>query len=80
MTIADRIYELVKVMPEEQATAVLNFVEHLNEEARSSTITQPAIAQGILTGLRGIAKRSGTALTDEQLQAEYTDYLTEKYQ
>ncbi|MDX2242828.1 MAG: DUF2281 domain-containing protein [Leptolyngbyaceae cyanobacterium bins.302] len=35
MTIAERIYELVKAMPEEQANAVLNFVEHLHQEQQS---------------------------------------------
>jgi hypothetical protein len=34
---------------------------------------------GTLTGLRAIAKRSGSALNDEELKAEYTDYLTQKY-
>ncbi len=38
------------------------------------------IPSGTLTGLRGIAKRSGIAPNDEDLQAEYTDYLTQKYQ
>lgn len=37
MTIADRIYELVKAMPEEQATAVLNFVEHLHQEQQPTS-------------------------------------------
>jgi hypothetical protein len=38
------------------------------------------IPPGTLTGLRGIAKRLGTAPSDDDLKAEYTDYLTQKYQ
>ncbi|WP_169612754.1 hypothetical protein [Nodosilinea sp. P-1105] len=40
----------------------------------------PTIPFGTLTGLHGIAKQPGTAPRDEALQADYTDYLTQKYQ
>lgn len=33
-----------------------------------------------LTKLRSIAKRTGKAPSDKELQAEYTDYLVQKYQ
>jgi hypothetical protein len=53
--------------------------EFLHQKQLSSPQPQ-AIPPGTLTGLRGIAKRPGTALNDEVLQADYTDYLTQKYQ
>lgn len=33
-----------------------------------------------ITRLWGIAKRPGLAPSDRELQAEYTNYLTQKYQ
>jgi len=48
--------------------------------AGSETTTRSPMPKGTLTGLRGIAKRSGTPPTDADLQEEYTDYLTQKYQ
>lgn len=78
----EKIYELVKALPESQAVEVLDFVEFLSQKARLQAGVLPpgAIPKGTLTGLRGIAKRSGTPPTDADLQGEYTDYLTEKYQ
>lgn len=78
----ERIYELVKALPEDQAVEVLDFVEFLRQKAQLQARTTPpaAIPKGMLTGLRGIAKRSGTPPTDEELREEYTDYLSQKYQ
>jgi Putative addiction module component len=50
--------------------------ERLAEIDRGAVQTIPVT----LTGLRGIAKHSGTAPSDRELQSEYTDYLTQKYQ
>ena len=79
---AEKIYELVKTMPEEQAREVLDFVEFLKQKTRTKTTaeTPKEMPQGTLTGLRGIAKRSGQTLTDEELLDDYTNYLSQKYQ
>jgi len=77
MTAAEKIYELVKTMPEEQAQEVLAFVEILGSQSKSQPLSE--IPKGTLTGLRGIAKRE-TTLTDQEIREEYTDYLAEKYQ
>ncbi|MBW4521106.1 MAG: DUF2281 domain-containing protein [Scytolyngbya sp. HA4215-MV1] len=76
------IYELVKTLPENQVAEVLDFVEFLRQKAelQAGVLPQAAIPKGTLTGLRGIAKRSGTPPTDAGLQEEYTDYLSQKYQ
>ncbi len=44
-----------------------------------ATPPSKAIFPGTLTGLRGIAKRPGSASNDDDLQAEYTNDLTQKY-
>jgi hypothetical protein len=75
----ERIYELVKMMPSQQADEVLDFVEFIRQKAQAKAALQP-IPQGTLTGLRGFAKRAGVAPTDEELREEYTDYLIQKYQ
>jgi hypothetical protein len=79
MTAAEKLYQLIQSFPESQINEVLNFAEFLHQKQ----FTPPqhrAIPPGTLTGLRGIAKRTGTAPSDRELQAEYTDYLTQKYQ
>lgn len=78
----ERIYELVKALPEAEAVEVLDFVEFLRQKTqlKSGMTSHTAIPKGTLTGLRGIAKRAGTAPTDEELREEYTDYLAQKYQ
>jgi hypothetical protein len=78
----EKIYELVRALPEKQAAEVLDFVEFLSQKARLQAGLLPpgALPKGTLTGLRGIAKRSGTPPTDAALQEEYTDYLSQKYQ
>ncbi len=77
MTAAEKLYQLIQALPENQINEVLNFAEFLHQ--KQLTIPQ-AIPSGTLTGLRGIAKRPGSAPSDRELQAEYTDYLTQKYQ
>ncbi len=79
MTAAEKLYQLIQALPENQIYEVLNFAEFLHQ--KQLTTPQPkAIPPGTLTGLRGIAKRPGSAPSDRELQAEYTDYLTQKYQ
>lgn len=82
MSTAEQIYELVKTLSEEQASEVLYFAEFLKQKAqfKSERLSQFGIPKGTLTGLRGIAKRSGTSPTDEKIREEYIDYLSQKYQ
>ncbi|MEM9090395.1 MAG: DUF2281 domain-containing protein [Cyanobacteria bacterium P01_F01_bin.53] len=78
MTAVEKLQQLIQILPESQIKEVLHFAEFLHQKQSS---TQPdTIPVGTLTGLRGIAKRSGSAPTDEELQTEYTDYLAQKYQ
>ncbi|MEZ2226761.1 MAG: DUF2281 domain-containing protein [Microcoleus sp.] len=77
MTAAEKLYQLIQALPENQINEVLNFAEFLYQKKLSPRQT---ISPGTLTGLRGIAKRSGAAPNDDDLQTEYTDYLTQKYQ
>jgi hypothetical protein len=77
MTAAEKLYQLIQTLPESQINEVLHFAEFLQQ--KQLTIRQQAIPPGTLTGLRGIAKRPGTAPSNDELQAEYTDYLTQKY-
>lgn len=79
MTAAEKLHQLIQTLPENQINEVLNFAEFLHQ--KQLTTPQPkAILPGTLAGLRGIAKQSGAAPNDDDLQAEYTDYLTQKYQ
>ncbi|KAF3883793.1 MULTISPECIES: DUF2281 domain-containing protein [Nostocales] len=82
MNTAQKIYELVKAMPEEQANEVLDFVEFIRHKATLKLGSEQLskIPKGTLTGLRGIAKRAGSTPTDTEVQEEYTDYLIQKYQ
>ncbi len=77
MTAAEKLYQLIQTLPENQIQEVLDFAEFIQQKQLSSI--QP-ILSGTLTGLRGIAKRPEPAPSDDELQAEYTDYLTQKYQ
>ncbi|MBW4526703.1 MAG: DUF2281 domain-containing protein [Phormidium tanganyikae FI6-MK23] len=77
MTAAEKLYQLIQTLPENQINEVLHFAECLYQKQLSPP--QP-LPPGTLTGLRGIAKRTGSAPSDLELQAEYTDYLTQKYQ
>ena len=79
MTAAEKLYQIIQTLPENQINEVLNFAEFLHQ--KQHTAPQPTIIPpGTLTGLRGIAKRPGSTPSDPELQAEYTDYLTQKYQ
>jgi Protein of unknown function (DUF2281) len=85
MTATEKLYQLIQTLPANQINEVLNFAEFL----QNKQLTTPhIIPPDTLTGLRGIAKRSGTALSvhgvsleeNRELQSEYTNYLTQKYQ
>jgi hypothetical protein len=75
MTAAEKLYQLIQTLPESQIDEILNFAEFLHQKQLSPP---QAIPPGTLTGLRGIAKRHTPAPSDDELQAEYTDYLTQK--
>jgi hypothetical protein len=78
MTAAEKLYQLIQTLPESQINEILHFAEFLQQ--KQLTTRQQAIPSGTLTGLRGIAKRSGSAPSNDELQAEYTDYLIQKYE
>ncbi|MFN5857340.1 MAG: DUF2281 domain-containing protein [Pseudanabaenaceae cyanobacterium] len=78
MTTAEKLYQIIQNLPEEQINEVLQFAELLQHKLHSSPSSK-SIPPGTLTGLRGIIKRRDIP-NDQQLQAEYTDYLIEKYQ
>ncbi len=82
MNTAQKIYELVKAMPEEQANEVLDFVELIRHKATLKVGSEElsTIPKGTLTGLRGIAKQAASTPTDAEVQEDYTDYLIQKYQ
>jgi len=79
MTAAEKLYKLIQSLPESQVNEVLNFAEFLHQKQLNIPQSQ-TILPGTLTGLRGIAKLPEAAPSDPELQAEYTDYLTRKYQ
>ena len=76
MTAAEKVYELVKTLPTEQAIEVLNFAESLHQKQQNKRSSP--IPPGTLTGLRGIAKPTGPTPDNEPI--DYADYLTQKYQ
>jgi len=82
MTAAERINALINVLPAEQVSEILDFAEFLYQKQLAQSQTNPSVVipPGTLTGLRGIAKRAGQTCSDEELQADYTDYLAQKYQ
>lgn len=79
MTAAERLYQLIQTLPEEQLNEVLHFAEFLQQKKFTPPPLQ-VIPPGTLTELRGIAKPSEAAPSDDELQADYTDYLIQKYQ
>ncbi|MDX2096930.1 MAG: DUF2281 domain-containing protein [Leptolyngbyaceae cyanobacterium bins.59] len=79
MTAAEKLHQIIQTLSETQINEVLHFAEFLQHKQLASTPSQ-VIPPGTLTGLRGIAKRSGSVPSDEELQTDYTDYLTQKYQ
>jgi Protein of unknown function (DUF2281) len=63
MKVADRIYELVKTLPEEQASEVLTFIESLRQKTnvplRQSTTPKDATQSGrLLSDYAGSLKDS----------------------
>ncbi len=80
MNAVDRIYEIVQSLPAEQVNAILDYAEFLHQKQISPSNPVTPIPPGTLTGLRGIAKKAGQMLSDEELQSDYANYLTQKYQ
>lgn len=78
MTTPEKLYQLIETLPEQQVKEILHFAEALNQTTLNTPPTK-AIPPGTLTGLRGIAKPSGSVPSDSELQTEYTDYLIQKY-
>ena len=78
MTAAEKFYQLIQTLPEEQINEIIYFVEFLHHNQRIIPSSQ-AVPIGTLTGLRGIAKRPDSTPNDQHLQDEYTDYLIQKY-
>lgn len=79
MTAAEKLYQLIQTFPESQVNEVLHFAEFLHQKQLTVSSRLP-IPPGTLTGLRGIAKGSAPAPSAEELQVDYTNYLTQKYQ
>jgi hypothetical protein len=79
MTATEKLHQLIQTLPENQINEVLHFAEFLHKKKLTAPQSS-AIPPGTLTGLRGIAKRPGSVPSDADLKAEYTDYLTQKYQ
>ena len=77
MTATEKLPQLIQALPDSQINEVLNFADFLHKKQLTTPQVTPP---GTLTGLRGIARRSGMAPSDRELQSEYTDYLTQKYQ
>ena len=78
MTATEALYQLIQTLPESQVNEVLHFAEFLQQKQLATR--QQGMPPGTLTGLRGIAKRPGTAPSKDELQTDYADYLTHKYQ
>jgi hypothetical protein len=77
MTATEKPYQRIQALPDDPINEVLNFAELLHQKQRS---LPRSISPGTLTGLRGIAKRPGSAPSDADFQAKYTDDFTQKYQ
>ena len=78
MTAAEKLHQLIQTLPEAQVNEVLHFAEFLQQ--KKAIESNNTIPPGTLTGLRGIAKHADKIDSDSELQAEYTDYLVQKYQ
>lgn len=80
MTATEKLYQLLQGFSESQINEVLDFAEFLHHKQLSTTETQN-IPPGTLTGLRGIVRQQSSSVsTDDELQANYIDYLIQKYQ
>ncbi|MBW4482745.1 MAG: DUF2281 domain-containing protein [Tildeniella torsiva UHER 1998/13D] len=78
MSTAEAIYELVKTLPEEQASLVLVFTQFVQQQGRQNP--SQTFPLGTLTGLRGIAKPVDALSTGLDVATDYTNYLIRKYQ
>jgi Protein of unknown function (DUF2281) len=78
MSTAETIYELVKTLPDDQASLVLVFTQFVQQQSKQNS--SQAVPSGTLTGLRGIAKPVGNLSTNSDAAEDYTDYLIRKYQ
>ncbi|NJR51904.1 MAG: DUF2281 domain-containing protein [Leptolyngbyaceae cyanobacterium CSU_1_3] len=63
MKVADRIYELVKTLPEEQASEVLTFIESLRQKTdvhlgQSTTPKNVTLSRRLLSDYAGVLKDS----------------------
>lgn len=76
MALLDLCNQAYKLPLRDRLVLVDAIIRSIQDEVELSVKIQP----GLLSELRGMAKRSGTPPTDEELQAEYVDYLSEKYQ
>lgn len=78
MSTAETIYELVKTLPEDQASLVLVFTQFVHQQGQQNS--SQAVPLGTLTGLRGLAKPVGDLSTDSDVAEDYANYLIWKYQ
>ena len=78
MTATERIHNILQTLPNEQVDQILDFAEFLHHRQLTQFINPQPIPPGTLTGLRGIAKQANHS--SEDLQQDYADYLTQKYQ
>lgn len=78
MSTAETIYELVKTLPEDQASLVLVFTQFVQQKGTKNY--SQAVPSGTLTELRGLAKPVGDLSTNSDVTEDYADYLIQKYQ
>ena len=78
MTATERIHSILQTLPNEQVNQILDFAEFLHRRQLTQFISPQPIPPGTLTGLRGIAKQANHS--NEDIQQDYADYLTQKYQ
>ncbi len=69
-----------QLWPFHTQSPLLHQSNQINKVLKFAEFLQRLSSPGTLTELRDIAKRSGPAPSDRELQTEYTDYLTQKYQ
>ena len=90
MTAAEKLHQLIQILPENQISEVLNFAEFLHQKQRATQ--SQAKSPGTRTGLRDIAgraravQRMGSLLktdqpapTDEEVATLLEARRTEKY-
>ncbi|MEQ9483344.1 DUF2281 domain-containing protein [Coleofasciculus sp. F4-SAH-05] len=79
MLTLDQLIAEATALPDADKAILIDKLTASMDEQRTASKTA-SIPPGTLTKLRGIAKRSRKTPSDEELQAEYTDYLVQKYQ